>query len=514
MAILNNTRIVAPVNLSEVRQVMVEASHDLATICKSNKINKWSKYKPISANKIGQVTAQEYAGKQYGLVLPTGLRTNAKITWGYNKPYGGVTSPYRLTDFLGYEHNAPQTISFVTSLDEENAKNGLIPTDVDDFSVYAICNQDSTAGGILPSELQSPYLESNLSTYYFGYAFVNTNNQIVFMGTSATPIGNNTQLNVGVSALSDLDEGEYKVVFFLCDTEVAPQANPTTLPQRYVTLENALFNVYLVNYQQYYGWILYSSYRASNGGANRTSANNSIKLTQTASVGSYVIEGTNIPDIRRRLSVKNTNINQHFSNFDPSSRKYSFILTIMGHDNSNIYDGVIVGILYRYLGYTESGHDSIGYTRVYKWYKEVVVIAGDAIISPLNGSDVANVTYTASSLYNYESGTLAYTSNSRIKEVYLSNVVRTGGSTQDYAGIQVAWKLENDRIYGMEINDANACIQAESDYAVYVGDCDFLRYDASIDLDGHENATFINGAEAEACNIDYELLNPVTLTNN
>lgn len=38
----------APVSIDDVKQALGESSNDLATLCKSENINIWSKYKPIS----------------------------------------------------------------------------------------------------------------------------------------------------------------------------------------------------------------------------------------------------------------------------------------------------------------------------------------------------------------------------------------------------------------------------------------------------------------------------------
>jgi hypothetical protein len=42
-----NGKITAPVSIYDVQQVLGENSTDLATLCKSSKINKWSVKKPI-----------------------------------------------------------------------------------------------------------------------------------------------------------------------------------------------------------------------------------------------------------------------------------------------------------------------------------------------------------------------------------------------------------------------------------------------------------------------------------
>ena len=43
---VSNGKIVAPVSIADVKSVLGESSNDLATLCKSSKINVWAKYKP------------------------------------------------------------------------------------------------------------------------------------------------------------------------------------------------------------------------------------------------------------------------------------------------------------------------------------------------------------------------------------------------------------------------------------------------------------------------------------
>ena len=45
----SNTGIIsAPVSIDDVKRALGESSNDLATLCKSENINIWSRYKPIS----------------------------------------------------------------------------------------------------------------------------------------------------------------------------------------------------------------------------------------------------------------------------------------------------------------------------------------------------------------------------------------------------------------------------------------------------------------------------------
>ena len=50
MSIVNGI-IQAPVSIADVKTVLGETSNDLATLCKSEKINIWAKFKPVELNK-------------------------------------------------------------------------------------------------------------------------------------------------------------------------------------------------------------------------------------------------------------------------------------------------------------------------------------------------------------------------------------------------------------------------------------------------------------------------------
>lgn len=97
------------ITTSMVAAAIGEASNDVGTLCRSNKINMWSKWKPVSFNKITGLTATDLQNVDYGLVPPTASTNYASIVsskWTYIKPTGGSSSPYRLGDFRNYNHNA------------------------------------------------------------------------------------------------------------------------------------------------------------------------------------------------------------------------------------------------------------------------------------------------------------------------------------------------------------------------------------------------------------------------
>lgn len=103
--------------------------YDVGYICSNahGKVNKWSKNKPYDNSKLSPLTdadkkgtaGQQNAGIYYGLKVSTEVGQWLQlhdVTYNYvGNPKGG-NSPYRLTDFVGYDHNAKPTI------------NGKVPT--------------------------------------------------------------------------------------------------------------------------------------------------------------------------------------------------------------------------------------------------------------------------------------------------------------------------------------------------------------------------------------------------
>ena len=155
----------APVSIDDVKRALGESSNDLATLCKSENINIWSKYKPISCK--GEFKeypiredSEEIVTSSYskftcvvrcGMNIPMDTYKNLRYNYGeegfaikgcYNFyidnvygavgsipdntstrvsgkhfPKGGVNSPYRLSDFRNYNSKAKNNM-FRTSIPE------------------------------------------------------------------------------------------------------------------------------------------------------------------------------------------------------------------------------------------------------------------------------------------------------------------------------------------------------------------------------------------------------------
>lgn len=153
-----NGIISAPVSIDDVKRALGESSNDLATLCKSENINIWSKYKPISCKgdfkeypireDSEEIVTSSYSKYtcvvRCGMNIPMDTYKNLRNNYGgegfaingcnnlykdnvYGNngyihdntstsvsgkhfPKGGVNSPYRLSDFRNYNSKAISNI--------------------------------------------------------------------------------------------------------------------------------------------------------------------------------------------------------------------------------------------------------------------------------------------------------------------------------------------------------------------------------------------------------------------
>lgn len=121
---LSNNKITAPVSIDDLKNLFGEGSGDLATLCTSQKINVWAKYKPTVFPSPFPDDWYKAKDGNYGLNITVDNRVSSwsalvaeysKSNNGYSniykRPNGGATSPYRLGDFRGYNHKAKPEIS-------------------------------------------------------------------------------------------------------------------------------------------------------------------------------------------------------------------------------------------------------------------------------------------------------------------------------------------------------------------------------------------------------------------
>ena len=200
----------APVSIDDVKQALGESSNDLATLCKSENINIWSKYKPISCkgefkeypiredseeivtssyNKYTCVVRcgmnipmdtyknlrynyggdgfaikaceKLYLDNVYGLTgidKDASTNSHAVSASGKHFPKGGTNSPYRLGDFRNYNNKAISNM-FQTSLPElHNAEIYYSSTPKFNCVLYKNTNVDDNTNVTMEDIITDLYL--------------------------------------------------------------------------------------------------------------------------------------------------------------------------------------------------------------------------------------------------------------------------------------------------------------------------------------------------------------------
>ena len=127
-----NGNITAPVSINDVKTVLGFQNNNLSSLCKSSYVNMWSKYKPVNFTSTGPLSEENWKTANYGIKnIPYWTDFESMVDWiaekspslhppgnlnyndsmyFFNQPYGGVQSPYRLSDFKNYVHNSNMPI--------------------------------------------------------------------------------------------------------------------------------------------------------------------------------------------------------------------------------------------------------------------------------------------------------------------------------------------------------------------------------------------------------------------
>ena len=97
------------ISVAMVKAELGAATNDVGQLCIHPNINKWSKWKPVRFNSVNPITQAQLASINFGITPPApsnDYTTVMNTKWGYSKPTGGSSSPYRLSDFRNYDKTA------------------------------------------------------------------------------------------------------------------------------------------------------------------------------------------------------------------------------------------------------------------------------------------------------------------------------------------------------------------------------------------------------------------------
>lgn len=223
--------ITSPVSIYDAQQVLgIGGNGDLGTIIKQGNINKWAKYKPVRLAKISTLddwnaathswkdNATWYLGeKEWGELCGMSFAYTSQIPltdmegstvnlypkagtffdkmiqndlhWNYLRPSGGTGTPFRLTDFAGYQHTS------VCPLPRTTTRNVQVTVSLT-YAVELDLTDESTLGNLELTDLK-PNINnqkwSDLSMMYVGVLFWHTDGGTgCFWKTAAYPLSSLT----------------------------------------------------------------------------------------------------------------------------------------------------------------------------------------------------------------------------------------------------------------------------------------------------------------------------------
>lgn len=159
------------ITTSLVGTTLGTTNRNVGGLCSSTLVNPWSRWKPIISN-VSTMTLAELKNKNYGLYIlkannPTNLmnqiKENDNIGFTYNKPTGGILSPYRLGDFRNYEHSSPLPLSTTYKDGDTQNIGGVTSSNHSSYEVPLI-GLEST---FPEDEGNTPHLTKNDLYYYY-----------------------------------------------------------------------------------------------------------------------------------------------------------------------------------------------------------------------------------------------------------------------------------------------------------------------------------------------------------
>ena len=97
------------ISVAMVKSELGAATNDVGRLCIHPNVNKWSKWKPVKHSSVTPITEVALKGVNYGFIIPSAIsqnETSLSSQWIYEKPAGGENSPFRLSDFKGYNKSS------------------------------------------------------------------------------------------------------------------------------------------------------------------------------------------------------------------------------------------------------------------------------------------------------------------------------------------------------------------------------------------------------------------------
>ena len=195
--VLPNTNI----SVAIVKAELGASTNDVGWLCIHPNINMWSRWKPISLNKVEGIVAADLISANFGLTIQsyetvasllTAIDAGAGFT--YIRPSGGASSPYRIGDFRTYDHDAYPSVR-VSTAPTTITKGSAFYDNVDYYTIFGAGFNDATSTIIGYNEVYPVTVNKlglilkNGATNYFITATTDTINSIN-LNWNTTPIKN------------------------------------------------------------------------------------------------------------------------------------------------------------------------------------------------------------------------------------------------------------------------------------------------------------------------------------
>lgn len=215
----------APIGLAEICQLLGVSSLDVGSACTSNNIKKWAKYKPVRVNTVAEIDLAQRRAVNYGISVTTyssgttWYNNRGASIWNYLKPWGANSSidyPYRLTDFLGYNHNAPSPLPSLAADTVLTGNTAATPVVISAVKIPFLTDEDDCLQ-------QSDFAFGGvaLEDMYLGIA-ITQNNVTQFVTDTAKGLN-----RLPTVKFSTLPSGTYKALLFASSIIVSPAATVT-----------------------------------------------------------------------------------------------------------------------------------------------------------------------------------------------------------------------------------------------------------------------------------------------
>ena len=241
------------INTVTVRDAIGESVTAVAALCDSGKVNMFSKYKPISSNKVVGLEEADYAAASYGLVIPSlsNPKNTSGTNWAYNRPgsYGR-----RLGDFRNYYHDAPiplkQVKGTAIAINRFTGGSHNIPFSIvqapSGYEGYVLNVSNLTPLGGDGVLLNNYYLACGIynsggalvGTYYSYEKIKYSSGVGADMNGASIALSSGSYLKSNDAPIENYQAGNYTIYLYICNQDNGSYINPRMYWPIYHTASN------------------------------------------------------------------------------------------------------------------------------------------------------------------------------------------------------------------------------------------------------------------------------------